>query len=128
MRVVLDMNFAPSWVEALARHGIDAVHWSTVGDFRASDMEVLQWAKANGHHVLTHDLGYGSLLALGGGRSPSVIHLRRSDLLGPDVPSLVASALLRDAEALERGVVLIVEPGRTLLRPLPLPPHSGGPS
>ncbi len=37
MKVVLDMNLPPSWVAFLADHGIDAVHWSSVGDPRAQD-------------------------------------------------------------------------------------------
>ena len=29
MKLLVDMNLSPSWVERLARHGFEAVHWST---------------------------------------------------------------------------------------------------
>ena len=40
------MNLSPRWVEALEHAGIEARHWSTVGDGAASDRDVFQWAAA----------------------------------------------------------------------------------
>ena len=34
MKLLVDMNLSPSWVERLARHGFEAVHWSTIGTTR----------------------------------------------------------------------------------------------
>ena len=31
MKLLVDMNLSPSWVDRLARHGFEAVHWSTIG-------------------------------------------------------------------------------------------------
>ena len=42
MRVLLDMNLSPTWVEFLTRHGIEAVHWSEVGDVGAKDAVLLR--------------------------------------------------------------------------------------
>jgi predicted nuclease of predicted toxin-antitoxin system len=38
---LIDMNLPPAWVDRLAREGWAAVHWSTVGDARATDPTVL---------------------------------------------------------------------------------------
>ncbi len=32
LRLVVDMNLSPEWVEVLGQDGIEAVHWSKVGD------------------------------------------------------------------------------------------------
>ena len=36
MKLLIDMNLSPSWVEALRVMGFEAVHWSNVGDPLAS--------------------------------------------------------------------------------------------
>jgi hypothetical protein len=76
MKLLLDMNLSPDWVTTLIQAGWETVHWSSIGDFRANDSEIMAWAKQNGHVVFTHDLDFGSLLAIthaGGGakRNPS---------------------------------------------------------
>ena len=45
MKLLVDMNLSPRWVEALRSAGIEARHWSTVGDGRASDTEIFAWAR-----------------------------------------------------------------------------------
>lgn len=56
MKIVLDMNLPPIWVEFLSQHGIEVVHWTNVGDKRAPDTEIMLWAAENEHMVFTHDL------------------------------------------------------------------------
>jgi predicted nuclease of predicted toxin-antitoxin system len=56
VKLLVDMNLSPSWMERLERHGFEAVHWSTIGAATALDVEILTWA--NEHHlvVITNDL------------------------------------------------------------------------
>jgi predicted nuclease of predicted toxin-antitoxin system len=30
MRVLIDMNLSPSWMEALATRGVEAIHWTAL--------------------------------------------------------------------------------------------------
>lgn len=64
MKLLVDMNLSPEWVGVLKEAGWESVHWSSVGDPRALDSEIMAWAKQRGHVVFTHDLDFGSLLAL----------------------------------------------------------------
>src|SRR5665647_1284961 len=48
MKLVVDVNLPPKWVEFLATRGIEAVHWSQVGDLRATDSTIMQWARDGG--------------------------------------------------------------------------------
>jgi predicted nuclease of predicted toxin-antitoxin system len=46
MKLLIDMNLSPDWVEALTAEGIEAVHWVNVGSASASDREIMVWAKS----------------------------------------------------------------------------------
>lgn len=37
MKLLIDMNLSPDWVEVLATEGLEAVHWSKVGSSSAAD-------------------------------------------------------------------------------------------
>ena len=64
MKVLVDMNLSPAWVNALREAGHQATHWSSIGPFTAPDRDVMAWARERQHIVLTHDLDFGTLLAL----------------------------------------------------------------
>ena len=83
LKLLVDMNLSPEWVPALGKHGWQAVHWSTVGDPRASDMDIMDWAAAHQYVVFTHDLDFGTMLALSHEAGPSVLQIRTQDTL-PD--------------------------------------------
>ncbi len=114
------MNLSPRWIEALANAGIEARHWSTIGDGSASDREVFQWARLHGFVLLTHDLDFSRILALAGGRSPSVLLLRTHRLLPADTATTLVKVLHRHAEEIETGAVIVLGPDRYRVRLLPL--------
>lgn len=76
MKLLIDMNLSPEWVDVLRSNGYEAQHWSTVGDPRAPDYVIMEWARATGSIVLTHDLDFGALLAITSAVGPSVIQVR----------------------------------------------------
>lgn len=74
--ILVDMNLSVEWVSLLQNAGWRAAHWSSVGDPRAEDATIMAWAVANGYAVLTHDLDFGTALALTHAGGPSVIQVR----------------------------------------------------
>lgn len=67
MKLLIDMNLSPLWVDILTRHGWEAVHWSTVGDPHATDHTIMGWARERQYVVFTHDVDFmlkGSGLAI----------------------------------------------------------------
>lgn len=76
MKILIDMNLSPEWAAVFGARGWEAVHWSSIGDPRASDKVIMDWARANAYTVFTHDLDFGSLLAATQGEGPSVIQVR----------------------------------------------------
>jgi predicted nuclease of predicted toxin-antitoxin system len=85
------MNLSPSWIERLARHGFEAVHWSSIGAVTAPDSEILKWANEHGFVLITNDLDFSAILAAGAVTGPSVIQLRTQDLLSDAAVSIVST-------------------------------------
>ena len=119
IRLVIDMNLSPEWVTELAQHGWVAVHWSTVGDPRAKDPIIMAWALANDHVVFTHDLDFGTALALTHAAGPSVLQIRGQDVLPQHMGRLVVAALRQHESALKAGALVVVEETKSRVRVLP---------
>jgi predicted nuclease of predicted toxin-antitoxin system len=120
LRIVIDMNLSPDWAPLLTAASWPAVHWSTIGNPRATDTEIVSWARANRHVVFTHDLDFGTLLALTHATGPSVLQVRGDDVLPDHMGPLVLAALRDHATALEAGALLTVDERRSRVRILPL--------
>ena len=120
MKIVVDMNLAPQWVEVLRRDGFDADHWSQIGDSRATDQTIMDWARNNNHVVFTHDLDFGTVLALTQAKGPSVVQVRTPDVLPSAIESPLLRALRQFATQLEAGAIVVVEPRRSRVRLLPI--------
>jgi predicted nuclease of predicted toxin-antitoxin system len=125
VKLLVDMNLSPSWVDRLTRHGFEAVHWSTIGAATAPDVEILVWANEHQFVVITNDLDFSAILAASAGASPSVVQVRSQDLLSDEAVSVVAMALEARREDIERGALLSIDDGGTRVRMLPLKRSQG---
>ena len=81
IKLVVDVSLPPAWVDVFVTYGWPAVHWTSVGNPRATDRVVMTWAREHVHVVFTHDLDFGTLLALTRASGPSVIQVRSQDVL-----------------------------------------------
>ncbi len=120
MKVVIDMNLSPDWVTVFIQAGYDAVHWSTIGDPRASDKTIMAWAAANRCIVFTHDLDFGAILATTQADTPSVIQLRSQDILPDTAANPILAALQQFSTELEMGALITIDETRTRARVLPI--------
>ena len=120
VNVLIDMNLSPDWVPVLQRHGWPAVHWSTVGDPRATDRTIMDSAVANGFMVFTHDLDFGTMLALTHAMGPSVLQVRAEDVLPDHLEGIVIAALKQHAAELASGALVVVDESRSRVRVLPI--------
>lgn len=120
MKLLLDMNLAPAWVQLLGTAGFDAVHWSTVGRHDAKDAVVMEWAREHQRVILTHDLGFSALLASSRSTGPSVVLLRTQDVLPAALAEMLVEILHQHRLALTGGAILSVDESASRLRILPL--------
>ena len=120
MRSLADAGISPKTVDFLRGLGHDAVHVRTLGLEQADDGHVVQVAGADSRVVLTFDLDFGEILALGVLDSPGVVTFRLSDER-PDSVNRHLSAVLAERTAdLEAGALILVEDTRYRVRRLPI--------
>ncbi|MCB1937517.1 MAG: DUF5615 family PIN-like protein [Nitrosomonas sp.] len=122
MKLLIDMNLSPRWVDVLTNAGIEAAHWSAVGAYNASDSEIMAYAKTNDYIVLTHDLDFSAILAVTHGEKPSVVQIRADDVSPDVIGKQVIGALQQMSTDLADGALLTIDTNRTRVRLLPLRP------
>jgi predicted nuclease of predicted toxin-antitoxin system len=129
MKLVVDVNLPPKWVEFLTTRGIEAVHWSQVGDLRATDAAIMRWARDGGYVVLTSDLDFSAMLATSGAAGPSVLQVRTQDVFPESLGAQVIRVLLEQSDALESGAIITIDEIAARVRILPIRrlPGSEGP-
>jgi len=120
MKLLVDMNLPSSWVPYLAAAGIHAEHWSVLGAPDATDVEIVNFAKAGGYVVFTCDLDFSAILTVTFADKPSVVHLRAMAVRPAVVGQIVVDALRRTERELEEGALLTIDPQHSRLRLLPL--------
>lgn len=120
LKLLIDMNLSPLWVEALEAQGHRGVHWSQVGDHAAPDREILEYARKQGYAVFTHDLDFTRLLALTHADGPSVIQLRSQSVLPREAGPLVFATLRQHEQLLERGALVVIDATTSRARILPI--------
>lgn len=120
MKFLIDMNLSPRWVKVFMAAGLDAIHWSAIGDPGATDRSIMEWARNNAYVVFTHDLDFGAILAATQASGPSVIQIRAENVLPEDAGDAVIAAIRRFHGGLEQGSLISVDPERARARILPL--------
>ncbi len=79
MKILIDMNLSPDWVNIFAKYEIEAKHWSSIGNPSATDKVIMEGALDNNYIIFTNDLDFGALLAANNVQFPSVIQVRTQD-------------------------------------------------
>lgn len=114
------MNLSPNWIAFLEEEGFEALHWSSVGNPRATDAVIMQWAREHGCVVFTHDLDFSALLATSRAGGPSVIQVRTQDVMPNALGNDVVRVLRMRAVEIERGAVVSIDKVRDRVRILPI--------
>ncbi len=114
------MNLSPLWVSVFKNQGWKAVHWSTIGDPRAADTIIMNWARQHHYIVFTHDLDFGTLLAITHLDGPSVIQVRTEDVMPDSLSTRLIQILLQYETTLDKGALITVDETKNRLRILHL--------
>ena len=120
MKLLIDMNLSPKWVFILKEAGLEADHWSSIGRPDAPDYEIMAYARSNGYVVFTHDLDFGTILAVTKADYPSVIQIRTQDVTPEYLRTPVVSVLYQFEKHLEDGTIVTIDQKKLRARILPL--------
>ena len=115
-----NMNISPLTVEELRKLGWNIVRIPEVMDRKSKDVDILAYARNHNKVVITQDLDFSMILAIGGYTKPSLINLRLENAK-PDFVTLriidVISVMERE---LKQGVVVTIDETSARYRDLPI--------
>ncbi|MBI2918984.1 MAG: DUF5615 family PIN-like protein [Chloroflexi bacterium] len=120
LRLLADMNLSPKTVAALRSKGMDILRVSELLPVTAPDDEVLALARQEARTLITQDLDFSSLVALGGHTRPSLITLRLSSSDPETATRRLLAALPELEEDLRRGCAVTVDDATVRIRKLPI--------
>jgi len=122
MKILIDMNLSPDWVNVLRKAGHESIHWSAVGKPDAPDRTICEYARDHGHILFTHDLDFGAILAATDADAPSVFQVRAQDVDPSSLGATVISVLAQCEAHLEKGALISLDESGHRLRVLPIHP------
>jgi predicted nuclease of predicted toxin-antitoxin system len=120
MKFVADAGISPRSVKFLRDRGHNVVHVREIGMQRAKDAEILELARIQDRVVLTFDLDFGDLLALGLRDRPSTIIFRLNDETADSVNTNLLTVLAQTEDDLRDGALILVQDFRYRIRRLPI--------
>ena len=80
----------------------------------------MDWAAQHDYVVFTHDLDFGTMVALSGATGPSILQIRSQDVLPQRMAELVAAALRQHETDLASGALVVIDESRARVRLLPI--------
>jgi predicted nuclease of predicted toxin-antitoxin system len=121
-RLVLDQGCPRSTARILNEQGWEVVHVGDVGLSRASDVDILEWARNNNRVCVTLDADFHAYLAVTNASTPSTVRLRREGLDAEALAQLQQKVWPTIEDALDHGAMVTVTRLNVRLRRLPLVP------
>jgi predicted nuclease of predicted toxin-antitoxin system len=79
----------------------------------------MAWSLANQHVVFTHDVDFGTMLALTRALGPSVLQVRAQNVLPDHMGPIVVAALRQHDADFVAGALVVVDQARRRVRVLP---------
>ena len=119
-RLMANMNISPKTVSSLSQKGWDILRVSQSLPVNASDQEILDLARHEGRVIVTQDLDFSALLALGGFDRPSLITLRLSVSDPESITQRLIEILPQLEDALGKGSAVTIEDASFRIRRLPI--------
>jgi predicted nuclease of predicted toxin-antitoxin system len=116
VRFLLDMNLPPALADELRAQGHDAVHATVAGFGELSDQEIFRRAAEDRRTVITFDLDFGDIAALGNDPATSVILLRLKLTRPSYLRDRLRIAIAQSGAALSAGAIVVVEDTRIRVR------------
>lgn len=120
IKFLADMNISPLTVEGLKKAGWNAIRVSDVLNIKNTDLEILEYARENNRILITQDLDFTILLAIGGHGKPSVINIR-TEVQHPEfITKRLIEVLFEMENELKDGIIASIDEYSVRYRRLPI--------
>ena len=120
LEFLANMNISPLTVEELRRLGWNIVRIPEVMDRKSKDRDILAYARNHHKVVITQDLDFSMILAIGGHAKPSLINLRFENARPDSVTSRIIDVVSVMERELKQGVVVTIDETSARYRDLPI--------
>jgi predicted nuclease of predicted toxin-antitoxin system len=120
MKFLIDENMPLSFAEILNGMGYDAVHVFEVGLDETDDAIILEHAKQNQQIIITFDLDFSRLVAVGKVQLPSVITFRTDAMTSDFFKQVMTQHLNNLNEALTGGALVTITDQNIRVKRLPV--------
>ena len=120
LRLLANMNISPESVNVLHEKGLDIIRVSQILPITSSDAEILELARREKRVLVTQDLDFSALLALGGFDRPSVITLRMTVSDPESITRKLLDLLPEIQDMLAKGCAVSVDDFSYRIRWLPI--------
>jgi predicted nuclease of predicted toxin-antitoxin system len=120
IRLLLDQGLPRGTALHLRREGWDVVHVGEIGMSRATDQEILDYARHENRVCVTLDADFHALLVLGSEQSPSVVRIRIEGLQAIAMAELLIRIKPHIQSAAEQGALITVTEAQVRIRRLPV--------
>jgi len=119
-KLLLDQGIPYSTASHFALPSWEVQHVSDLGMSRATDMDIIDHARAHRQACVTLDADFHTLLALRGLSLPSVVRVRQEGLRGIEMAKLLERVAVQIEKHLSAGVLATVTEDCIRLRHLPI--------
>ena len=120
LRFIADVHISPLTVTALQLQGYDILRTTDLLPATAADADILELARVEGRIVVTQDLDFSMLIALGKYDQPSLITLRLSSAKPDVVTQRLLEVLPQLVQELTEGSALTIDDNFVRIRKLPI--------
>ncbi|MFB2879729.1 DUF5615 family PIN-like protein [Floridanema aerugineum] len=120
LRFIADVHISPLTVSSLQQQGYDILRSTDLLPATATDREILELARIEGRIVITQDLDFSMLVALGNYNQPSLITLRLTSAKLDVVTQRLLEIIPQLEEELREGSAVTVDDNSVRIRKLPI--------
>lgn len=120
LKFLANMNISPQTVEELKKDGWDIIRVVEAMDARTKDSKILDFAREENRVLITQDLDFSILLAVGGYEKPSVINLRVENARPDFIAKRIIEVVRVMEDELRIGCVISVDEVSIRYRNLPI--------
>ena len=120
IRILLDQGLPRTAAKILRDKGWNVLHTGDIGLSRATDRQILEYARNEKRVVITLDSDFHSILAVENAESPSVIRVRREGLKGPELAEIIDKIWSEIQDPLAKGAMVTITENAIRIRSIPL--------
>jgi predicted nuclease of predicted toxin-antitoxin system len=121
---LIDNALSPEVAVGLRGAGHDAIHVRDRSLAAAADEEIIRVAEFEDRVIVSADTDFGTILAQQSSAKPSILLFRgATPRRATEQVALILANFSNIEDDLNAGAIVVVEPTRLRIRPLPIPPN-----